>query len=85
MASAKWILAASDPNVGTVTALVTKTVGSGIVLADSGSDLLVTVTVDPSDTSALEASDHFYRLDYVHTDGSQYQAARGTGRLTPRV
>lgn len=83
--SAEWILADQAPGQGTQTPIVTKTIGSGIALADSGSDLQVTVTVDPADTSALTAGDYFHRLDYVHTDGSQYEAARGTGRLTARV
>lgn len=85
--SAEWILASEDPNLGTPTTHITKTVGSGIVLANSGSDLLVTVTVDPTDMTdiSLPAGDYFHRLDYVHTDGSQYEAARGIGRLTARV
>ncbi len=85
VSSAEWILADEDPGPGTPTILVTKTVGSGIVLIDSGDDLQVTVTVDPSDTEDLDASDYFHRLDYVHTDGSEFEAARGTARLTGRV
>ncbi|MEM9670660.1 MAG: hypothetical protein AAF950_17220 [Pseudomonadota bacterium] len=83
--SAEWILADQDPGIGTSTPIVTKTVGSGITLTNSGADLQVTVTVDPADTATLTAGDYFHRLDYVHSDGSQYEAARGTGRLTARV
>jgi len=83
--SAEWILATEDPSLGSASVLFTKTVGSGIVLTNVGSDLHVTVTVDPGDTSALDAGDYFHRPDYAHTDGSQYEAARGIGRLTARV
>lgn len=83
--SAEWILATEDPSLGSASVLVTKSVGSGIVLTNFGADLQVRVTVDPADTSALTAGDFFHRLDYTHTDGSQYEAARGIGRLTARV
>ena len=83
--SAEWILAETDPAEGTSTPDITKSLGSGIALQDSGADLLVTVTVDPDDMTDLAPGDYFHRLDYEHTDGSQYEAARGIGRLTPRI
>ena len=86
VASAEWALYVlrpiEDPNQ---TALVTKTVGSGIALADGASGLEVLVTLDPADTTSLAGGDYFHRLDYVHTSGDQFEAARGTGRLTPRI
>ena len=84
VASAEWVLIDINPIEGTPTSLVTKTVGAGIVLTDDAAGLLVTVTVDPADTAAL-SGDYFHRFDYVHTDGSSYEGARGTGRLTPRA
>ena len=64
---------------------MTKTVGSGITLTDNAPNVDVVVTLAPADTSALAGGDYFHRLDYVHTNGDQFEAARGTGRLTPRV
>lgn len=83
--SAEWILADKNPEDDDPSILITKTVGSGIVLADSGTDLQVTVTVDATDTEDLDAGDYFHRLDYVHTDGSSYESARGTARLHAHI
>ncbi|MGI9493814.1 MAG: hypothetical protein ACR2QF_15565 [Geminicoccaceae bacterium] len=86
VASAEWALFTLRPEEEpSQTALVTKTVGSGITLTDNAGSLDVLVSLDPDDTSTLPGGDYFHRLDYVHTNGDQFEAARGTGRLTPRV
>jgi len=83
VASAEWSLFALRPiEDPTQTALVTKT---DLALTDNAGSLEVLVTLDPADTSALAGGDYFHRLDYVHTNGDQFEAARGTGRFTPRV
>ena len=83
--SAEWVLMDISPVEGTPTALVTKSTSSGIAVADGSSGLEATITLEGSDTSSLSGGDYFHRLDYVHTDGALYEAARGTGRLTPRA
>ena len=87
VASAEWALFALRPEESTSqSALVTKTVaGGGITLTNNGTSVDFTVTLNPADTSALAGGDYFHRLDYVHTDGRELEAARGNGRLTPRV
>ena len=89
IASAEWSLFTltpeEDPNR---TALVTKTNASGITLTNNGSNVDAVVTLDPADTTLptqLAGGDYFHRLDYVHTNSDQFEAARGKGRLTPRV
>lgn len=86
VASAEWALFSLRPEENaSQTPLFTKTVGSGIGLTDGAAGLEVLVTIDPGDTSLLAGGDYFHRLDYVATGGDEFEAARGTGRLTPRV
>lgn len=84
--SAEWALFSLRPEESvSQTPLVTKTVGSGIALTDGVGGLEVLVTIDPGDTASLSGGDYFHRLDYVATGGDLFEAARGVGRLTPRV
>ena len=86
VSSVEWILADTSPReTPSPNVSVTKTNVSGIQLTDGAEGLEVLVTMDPIDTAALSGGDYFHRLDYVHTDGSEQEAARGTGRLTPRA
>jgi hypothetical protein len=77
--SADWRLFDRTPAEGAISPLVTKSTG--------GSGVTFTIALDPADTldPELEGSDYFHRIDYVHTDGSDLEAARGMGRLTPRA
>ena len=57
---------------------------SGLILTALQSVAVIPIiheaeTYEPAEPAASAGSTH------VHTDGSQYEAARGTGRLTARV
>ena len=86
VSSAEWVLLDRSPvEVAAPTALVTKTDTAGIALADVGSDLEATITIDPADTASLAGTDFHHRLDYVATGGGEHESVRGRIRLTPRA
>ena len=85
LSAAEWSLFDFQPIGGGTapTAVITKTVGSGIALTDDGTDLTVTVSIDDSDQVDMAPGDYWHRLDYTKTSGDEVQAARGLARLSP--
>lgn len=86
LASVQYILADKDPEVDSTAAiLVTKTVGSGIVLTGSNDNVYALVTVDGADTTGLAQGSYFHRLDYVTTGGALHENGRGAVKAVRRV
>ena len=86
IASAEWVLSLTNPEEESGgSALITKTVGAGIVLVNNNDDVLAQLTVDGDDTTGFSPGIYFHRLDYVDTGGSLHEAARGLGKLTRRL
>ncbi len=87
VSSAEWVLLDLSPvETATPSAEVTKTTGAGeITLADVGSDLQATITIDPADTSTLAGTDFYFHLDYIAVAGGEHESVRGRIRLTPRA
>jgi hypothetical protein len=86
ISTAQYILADKDPEQdATAAVLVTKTVGSGISLADVNGDVIAVITVDGDDTEGFDPGNYFHRLDYVTTDSAEEENGRGAVRITRRV